>query len=368
MSERTRYVGLDVHKASISVAVAEAACPPEAYGRIANDPSSLRRLMQRLGAPDVHLRVVYEAGPTGYAVHRQLSAMGIECMVVAPSLIPKRPGDRVKTDRRDALKLARLLRSGDLVPVWVPDEEHEALRDLVRTRADAKADVLRAKHRLSKFLLRRGLSPAPDVKAWTCKHAAWLNGLTFAQAADQVVLDDYRAAIRVAEDRVVRLEQRLVACAANSRHAQLIAALQSLRGIAFLSAVTIVAEVGDFRRFRTPRQLMGYVGVVPSEYSSGAAQHRGHITKVGNSVLRHVLGEAAHHARRAPSVSAALRQRQANLPADTIEHAWRAQLRLHARYRHLAGRVGKHKALTAVSRELAGFVWAIGTATEATAA
>ncbi len=367
MSERTRYVGIDAHKATLSIAIAEEVGQPVDYGRIPNDPSAVRRLVQRLGAGDTRLVAAYEAGPTGYALHRQLTALGVESTVIAPSLVPVRPGDRVKTDRRDAAKLARLLRSGDLTPVWVPDEEHEALRDLVRARADAKADALRAKHRLSKFLLRRGLNPV-GVKAWTRKHEAWLNGLRFEHAADQVVLEDYRAAVRTAEDRVKLLEVELFRCAESSRHGVLLAALQSMRGIAFLSAVTIVAEVGDFRRFATPRQFMAYLGVVPSEYSSGSTRHQGHITHTGNALLRHVLGEAAHHARHAPMVSSALRQRQAGVPGPVVDHAWRAQQRLHARYRHLAGRVGRQKAITAVTRELGGFVWAIGTMVEAPAA
>ncbi len=232
MSERTRFVGLDVHKASIAVAVAEAFGDPEDHGHIANDPSAVRRLMQRLGAPDLHLEVAYEAGPTGYALHRQLTAMGIACLVVAPSLIPVKPGDRIKTDRRDAAKLARLLRSGDLTPVWVPDEAHEALRDLVRARDDAKADLLRAKHRLSKFLLRRAIHPPVGVRAWSRVHDAWLAGLTFEHAADGVVLEHYHAVVREAAERVRRLETALAQCAAASPHAELLAALSFVPSIA----------------------------------------------------------------------------------------------------------------------------------------
>ncbi len=272
---------------------------PVDHGRISNEPEAVRKLVRGLGGTDTRLVVAYEAGPTGYALHRQLTALGVESQVIAPSLVPVRAGDRVKTDRRDAAKLARLLRSGDLTPVWIPDEAHEALRDLVRARADAKADALRAKHRLSKFLLRRGLQ-APGIRAWTRKHEAWLNGLRFEHIADQVVYQDYRSTVKAAEERVKRLEVELLRCAGHSRQGVLLAALQSIRGIGFLSAMTIVAEVGDFRRFATPRQFMAYVGVVPSEHSSGAARHQGHITHAGNALLRHVLGEAAHHARHAP--------------------------------------------------------------------
>jgi transposase len=234
MEKTTRFVGLDVHKASIAVAVADAFGDPEDHGQIANDPSAIRKLVDRLGGADVHLSVAYEAGPTGYALHRQLSAMGIDCIVVAPSLIPTRPGDRVKTDRRDAAKLARLLRSGDLTPVWVPDEAHEALRDLVRDRDDAKQDLLRAKHRLSKFLLRHGIHPQAGVQAWGRAHEAWLNRLALDHRADQVVFDDYWSVVRDGKDRVRRLEAALVTCAAESPHGEYLAALQALRGIGFI--------------------------------------------------------------------------------------------------------------------------------------
>jgi transposase len=281
-------------------------------------------------------------------------------MVVAPSLIPRRPGDRIKTDRRDAVKLARLLRSGDLTPVWVPDEAHEALRNLVRARADAKADQLRARHRLSKFLLRQGMRAPAGVKPWSAKHETWLNQVAFAQAPDQVVFDDYRSVVRSATERVRRLEAALLQQATSSSRVRTIAALQTLHGIGFLSAVTLVAEVGDLRRFASARQLMAYAGLVPSEYSSGASQHRGRITKTGNAHLRHVLGEAAHHARHAPSARSAAQRRREGVPAELAELAWRAHTRLHSRYRHLNGRIGRPKALTAVARELAGFVWAVG--------
>ena len=357
---RIRYIGVDVHRVTIAVAIAEQDGAPSSYGNISNDPSAIRKLMTRLSGPDVRLRVAYEAGPTGYALHRQLATLGIECMVVAPSLIPVRSGDKVKTDRRDALKLARLLRSGDLTPVWVPDQAHEALRSLVRSRADAKADELRAKHRLSKFLLRQGCQPPVSVRNWSMRHFQWLRPLQFEHVADQVVFADYLAEVTAAGERIKRLETALHQCAANSSQVALIRALQGFRGIGFLSAVTIVAEAGDLRRFRTAPQLMAYAGVVPSESSSGSKQHRGPITKTGNRLLRHVFGEAAHHARHAPRVAGTLKQRQANLPAPVVELAWRAQLRLHARYRHLGSRVGPQKALTAVARELAGFIWAVG--------
>ena len=355
-----RYVGLDVHRATISVAIADADQAPLSYGKIPNEPTAIHKLMQRLGGSERILHVVYEAGPTGYVVHRQLSELGIHCLVAAPSLIPVRAGDRVKTDRRDALKLARLLRSGDLTPVWVPDREHEALRNLVRARGAAKADELRAKHRLGKFLLCQGARPPVGVRNWCKRYFQWLGQLTFEHVADRVVFADYLAEVIAAGERVKRLQAALRQCAQTTRQAALVQALQALRGIGFLSAVTIVAEAGDLRRFPTAPQFMGYTGAVPSEASSGGKQSRGRITRTGNSALRHMLGEAAQHARHAPSLSDELKRRQKHVPQPVIDLAWRAQLRLHARYRHLSGRLGPHKAIMAVARELAGFVWAIG--------
>jgi transposase len=358
MPEGIRFVGLDVSKASIAVSVAGASSEPEDHGTINNDAAAIRNLVRRLGDGGRALRVAYEAGPTGYAIHRQLSSMGIDCIVAAPSLIPTRSGDRVKTDRRDAAKLARLLRSGDLTAVWVPDEEHEGLRDLVRARDDARADLLRADHRLSKFLLRRAVLPPPGIRARSKTYEAWLGRLSFGRAAEQAVFDDYLAVVREARERLKRLEVALFSVATTGPHGEFLKALQALRGIGFLTAVTIVAEAGDLRRFPTARQFMAYVGLVPSEHSSGATRHRGHITKTGNHLLRHVLGQAAHHSRHRPAVGAALRSRQAAVPPAFSELDRRAQRRLHQRYRHLAGRIGVPKAVTAVARELAGVVWA----------
>ena len=359
MMTRRRYLGMDAHKATINVSVFGEAGGPEDQVAIPNDLTAITKLVRRLSGRGVQLLAAYEAGPTGYALHRQLTALGVDCIVVAPSLIPRRAGDRVKTDRRDSEKLGRLLRSGDLTSVWVPDEEHEALRNLVRARADAQVDLIRAKHRLTKFLLRQGVAAPPKVRAWSLKWNTWLDAVAFRHRPDQFVFEDYRATVRSAEQRVRRLESELREVARDERHAPLLTALQALRGIAFLSAVSIVAEVGDPRRFPTARQFMSYVGVVPSEHSSGVGRHRGQITKTGNALLRHVLGEAAHHAWRPPRLTRRLQERQEGVPVDIVEAAWRAQHRLHQRYRHLSGRIGRQKALTAVSRELAGFVWGI---------
>ncbi len=355
----TRYLGLDVHKSSITVAVCDPEGAPTVYGSIANDAGAVRKLVRHLGR-QANLVAAYEAGATGYALHRQLRELGVASVVVAPSLIPRRAGDRVKTDRRDAVALARLLRSGDLTPVWVPDEETEALRDLVRARYDAKADLLRAKHRLSKFLLRQGIPVPPGIRPWSARFEHWLSQLEFRQPSAQVVFADYRTTVRAAAERLRRLEAALPGCAADTRQAALIAALQTLRGIGFLSAVTIAAETGDLRRFPLARRFMGFTGLTSSERSSGPAQRRGAITHTGNPYLRHVLVQAAHNARHLPHRNAALKQRQAGLPPDLVELAWRAQMRLYHRYRHLTHRLGRPKAVTAVARELAGFVWAIG--------
>lgn len=369
MYEGTAYVGLDVHKATIAAAIAaDDGRPPTALGVIANEPAAVRKLFSGVQHGFSEIHVAYEAGPTGYGVQRQLAQLGIDCRVVAPSQIPKRAGDRVKTDRRDALKLARLLRSGDLDAVWVPDEAHEALRNLVRARADAHADLLRDRHRLNNFLMTRGLHGPQGARMASQRYQRWLETLAFAHRAEQITFDEYRAAIRGSQQREARVESGLYACAEESAHADLIRALQVLRGVGPLTAITIVTEVGDFRRFATARHLMAYIGLIPSEHSSGPAQRRGHITKAGNHLLRHVLIESAHHARRPPQVSPELRRRQQGLPTPLLEISWRAQQRLHFRYRQLGARVGRAKAVVAVARELAGFIWAVGSTWEGTLA
>lgn len=355
----TSFVGLDVHKDTISVAVARVGRDPESLGTISNTPEAVAKLMRRLG-PAKNLKVCYEAGPCGYAVFRQLQKLGIHCIVVAPSLVPQRAGDRVKTDRRDALKLARLLRSGELVPVWVPDEAQEALRDLVRAREDIIEDRLRKRHQLSKFLLRLELRPPEKMKAWSKKYRRWLDGLKLVLPAQQIVLREYMQALHETELRLQRLEAELAELAKDFPHAAVIAALQSLRGVGLLTAVTLVAELGEIRRFETARQLMAYAGLVPSEHSSGRSQRRGGITKCGNAHVRRVIVESAWHHRLPPRVGEVLKARQGDLPAHIINLAWKAQVRLNLKYRRLVGR-GKptQVAVTAVARELLGFVWAI---------
>ncbi len=362
MEKDSRFVGLDVHAETITVAVAEAGGEVRPLGTIPNTPDAVRRLITKLGARE-RLRVCYEAGPTGYVLYRQLTELGVHCAVVAPTLVPVKAGDRVKTDRRDAEKLARSYRSGDLTPVWVPDAAHEALRDLVRAREAAKQDQLRARHRLSKFLLRHGRRVPAGFKAWGAKHGAWLNTVRFDAPAQEATLADYRHEVDHATERIARLERTLTAvvAAAPAPVRAVIAALQALRGIAALGAVTIVTEVGQFSRFAHADALMGYSGAVPSERSSGPKTRRGAITKTGNAHLRRILMEAAHPYRHRPAVGYTLRVRQRGLSEEIKAIAWKAQHRLHARYRHLSDK-GKPlpKVITAVGRELLGFVWAIG--------
>jgi transposase len=286
MKAKVRFLGLDVHAESIAVAVAEADGEVRSLGTIANRIESIRKLVKKLGSV-ADLRACYEAGPTGYVLYWQLTELGVECEVIAPTLVA---GDRVKTDRRDALKLARSYRSGDLTAVWVPDEGSEALRDLVRGREAAKQDQLRARHRLSKFLLRTGQRPAQGMKAWTQAYVVWVRQIRFAQMAQEATKLDYLHEVEHMSERVARLEQAIVEAiqAASPQTREVVKGLQALRGIAQISAVTIVAELGTISRFAGARQLMGYSGAVPSEDSSGKRKQQGRITKAGNSHLRRI--------------------------------------------------------------------------------
>lgn len=363
---KLRWVGLDVHAATIAVAVAEGTSEVRSLGTIPNRPEAIRRLVKQLGGAE-GLRVCYEAGPTGYTLYWQLTALGVSCEVIAPTLVPVRPGDRVKTDRRDARKLTGSYRAGELTPVWVPDRAHEALRDLVRAREAARRDQLRARHRLGKFLLRQGRRPPEGVNAWTKGHTRWLATVQFDHPAQEATLLDYRHEVEHAAHRLSRLEQALdqAISAAPEELRAVIAALQAMRGIAQISAATIAVEVGRFSRFTSPRQLMGYSGAVPSEHSSGGQVRRGAITKTGNAHLRRVLVEASWCYRHPPALGVRLRQRQVGTAPPICAIAWKAQHRLHQRYRTLAAR-GKPRpqVITAVARELLGFIWAIGVAVE----
>ena len=367
MQKDTRFVGLDVHAESIAVSVIEPDGEIRSLGGIPNRPETVRRLVKRLGPPS-RLRVCYEAGPTGYVLYWQLTELGVHCDVVAPTLVPVRAGDRVKTDRRDAEKLVRCYRAGDLTPVWVPDAAHEALRDLVRAREAAKADQLRARHRLGKFLLRHGRRPPKEIRPWTARYLEWVKReVRFEPEAQQAVLLDYLTEVDHARDRIERLERSIDEAVKTSPEPMraVIAALQALRGIGQVSAATIVSEVGEVSRFARPRQLMGYSGAVPREHSSGDKIRRGAITKTGNSHLRRIIGEAAWSYRHRPAIGKALRKRQEGLSEEVKAIAWKAQHRLHGRYRRLAAKGKLHQqVVTAVARELLGFIWAIGVAVE----
>jgi transposase len=360
MSDRITYVGLDVHKEGIVVAVATGGLRGEVreYGRITNTPAALDRLLRKLGGDGVMLRFCYEAGPCGYGIQRQISATGHECVVVAPSLIPRRAGDRVKTDRRDAASLARLHRAGELTTVWVPDARHEAMRDLARARLDAVHSLRRARQQLSGFLLRQGCHYGRP--AWTKLYRRWLAGLKFKQVVHHIVLEDYIAAVEAAEARRDRLTAQIETMLPDWTLAPVVAALQTMRGMALVNAATLIAELGDLSRFADPRQLMAYLGLVPSEHSSGASIRRGGITKAGNGAARRLLIEAAWSYRFPARISRELLLRQEKQPKPIRDIAWKGQVRLCARYRKLA-RTGKptNVVTTAIARELTGFVWAI---------
>jgi len=357
-----RFVGLDVHAETIAVAVAEVGGEVRSLGVIPNRLESVRRLIGKLGKPE-QLRVCYEAGPTGYVLYWQLSELGVKCEVVAPTLVPVKSGDRVKTDRRDAEKLARCYRAGDLTAVWVPDVAHEALRDLVRARLAAKRDQLRARHRLGKFLLRQGRRAAEGTTAWTGKYLAWVKQQRFEQPAQQATLMDYLHEVEHVAERIVRLERSIDGALESMPASQqaVIAGLQCLRGVAKISAITLVSELGQLSRFGSARQLMGYAGMVSREHSSGARIQRGSISKAGNAHLRRIVTEAAWSYRHYPALGSALKARQSAASDEVKAIAWRAQHRLHARYRSLLAKgKTKQKVITAVGRELLGFIWAIG--------
>lgn len=361
-----RFVGLDVHAQTIAVAVAEGRGEVRSLGVIPNDAPAVGRLVKKLGEPD-RLRMCYEAGPTGYVLYWQLTKLGVHCDVIAPTLVPVKAGDRVKTDRRDAEKLARSYRAGDLTPVWVPDAAHEALRDLVRAREAAKTDQLRARHRVGKFLLRQGRRPAQRMRPWTALHLQWVKRLQFEQPAQQATLEDYLHELEHQSARITHLEQALDVAVLKmpSSMRAVIEALQSLRGVAKITAVTLVAELGRISRFAHPRQLMGYTGVISREHSSGERIRRGAITKAGNAHVRRVVLESAWAYRHRPGIGKTLAARQRGQSARITEMAWRTQQRLHHRFRTLSAR-GKtaHVAITAVARELLGFIWAIGVEAE----
>ncbi|RQU61867.1 IS110 family transposase [Burkholderia cenocepacia] len=358
-NDSTLYVGLDVHKESITVAYAIDAGEFESLGKIGTTKTEIDRLCKRLQSKAPHVRIAYEAGPCGYGLYRQLVERGFECMVCAPSLIPQKPGDRVKTDRRDAVKLARALRAGDLSAVHVPTVEDEAFRDLARAWATAREDLRQAKQRVKSFLLAHGVRYAGRGD-WSGAHKRWLSGYSFGNAWQQLAFEELR---RTIDDRLAqceRLEATLREAAVSWRFFPVVQALQAMRGVQFLTAVGMVSELGDLSRFMHPRQLMAWFGVTPSEHSSGGKRRQGSITKTGNSYARKLLVEAAWSYRHAAKVGREIQLRHEGLPKTIVDRAWDVQVRLCQRYRKLVAR-GKSAniAVVAIARELVGFIWDI---------
>ena len=356
------YVGLDVHKEWIVIAVLPAtASAPTRVDQIANDPKVLRRYFARL-AEGGAIRACYEASGAGYVLERALRAWGHGCEVIAPSLIPQRPGHQRKHDRYDAKQLAHLYRSGELTPIRIPTEAEERVRDLVRCRGTFQREVLRARHYILKFLTRRGVRYTTGKCHWTRTHEAWLDGLPRMGVLideDVPVFGEYLALMRYARQRRDALDQQIEALALTPALATQVAWLGCFRGFDVQGAMTLTTEVVDWRRFEKPTQLMAYLGLVPREASSGDTRRQGPLTKAGNSHCRHVLIQAAWAYRHAPKVGTALARRQRGQPAAAISHAWKAQHRLHKLYQHLAYRKRPQVAVVAVARELVGFLWAV---------
>ena len=360
MSDGITFVGLDAHKQFINVCALPPGGEERVEWRTPHDGRSVRRLVRKLGKmTDGEIRCCYEAGPCGYALKRELEAGGpLVCEVIAPSLIPVKPGDRVKTDRRDARKLAELLRAGLLTEVQAPSPEAEAARDLCRARDQIRKDLMRCRHRLSKFLLRRGIRYEAGKSAWTKMHRMWLRRLEFELDTDRLVFNDYLLDVEQHEERQQTMDEAIERLSKKEPYARPVAWLRCYRGIDTLTAMALVTELFDIRRFGSARELMSYVGMTPREYSSGVAK-RGSITKAGNGFLRRLFVETTQHYRHSPRTSASLARRRRGQPAAVIAHAERAQHRLYRRYKHLTDR-GKegNKAIVACARELVGFVWA----------
>jgi len=369
MKKNTAYVGLDVHAATITVAVAECGRDGDIrnLGTIPNRPDAVRKKIHKLVKEYQTIMVCYEAGPCGYTIYWQLTGMNVHCDVIAPSLIPTKAGDTVKTDRRDAIKLAKYYRSGDLEPVFVPDRAHEALRDLVRAREAAKKDLRSARHRLGKFLLRNGLyRPKHIVSNWTQKHMDWIKTLKFEEKSQEIVYLDYLHEVEHQRDRLKALESSIDKAIEDSPEEirEVVAALQMLRGVGKLTAIGVTVETGNFSRFSNPTQLMKYAGMTPSEHSSGPKKRQGGITKAGNKHLRTLMIEAGWSYRYLPALNSRIKKCEKDIDAEVLaevkEISWKGQRRLCGRYRELC-KSGKTSqvAITAVGRELLGFIWAI---------
>jgi len=358
MKEITTHVGIDAHKKDLFVAMLVGTQATAVSWTVPNEPQAVRRLVRKLERETpgpVH--VFYEAGPCGYALQRQMTTPRVRCDVIAPALIPRKPGDRVKTNRRDARKLVELGRAGVLTAVQPPTAEDEAVRDLARARDDAREDLQRCRHRLGKLLLRRGLHYAG--RNWTRAHRQWIDGLAWTHAAERAVVDDYLLAIDHTESRLLELDARLAEIAETEPYREAVGWLRCFRGIDTLTAMLILAELHDFRRFASAPALMAYLGLVPGEDSSGEKHRRGRITRTGNALVRRLLVETAWHYQHRPSVGIALTRRRKGQPGRVIAIADKAQQRLCRRFRKLAA---EHKPApkiaVAIARELAGFLWA----------
>lgn len=359
MNKTVHYIGLDVHKETIAVSTAPVnSTEVRRYGIINGTLDAVDKLAKKLSPDGVELRFVYEAGPCGFVLCRHLRSKGIQCDVVAPSLIPRKASDRVKTDRRDADQLARLFRAGELTAIHVPDQEDEAVRDLIRARYAAMDDLRKARHRLKGFLLRLGFRYT-GKSSWNDAHKRYLSGLIMPQPPQQIAFQEYLHAIDDASDRLDRLDVAVLNALPAWKWEPVVRAMMSLRGVQELTAMTLVAEVGDFSRFDDPRSLMHFFGLTPSEHSSGDKRALGGITRCGNAHCRRVLTEAAWQYRLQPKVSAAMQQRQQDQPKDVRLIAWNAQQRLHKRFQQLSAKKKRVIAASAIARELAGFVWAI---------
>lgn len=361
MEKNVLFVGLDVHKESIEVAIAEGGRNGEVrrYGKISGELKALDKVIRKLQSSGKHLELVYEAGPCGYVIYRHLKQKGFSCIVAAPSMIPKKSGERIKNDPRDAESLARLHRAGELTKAYVPLEDDEAMRDLTRGREDAKVAETKSKQRLGAFLLRHGIRYKGKTK-WSQMFRNWLADQKMAHPAQQIVFQEYVDAWDESKKRVERLTGQIEALMPKWRMAPMVEALQALRGVSLIVAATTIAEVGDLRRFGHPCELMAYLGLVPSQHSSGTKEKRGRITKTGNGHVRRVLVEGAWAYRFPARKSRTIMKRQEKLPQKIKEIAWKAQLRLCSKFwRFLERGKEKQKIVTAVARELAGFMWAI---------
>lgn len=357
MNEHITHVAMDDSKRTIVLGILRPHASAPELRSIPNEPRHVRRCFERL-QKEGPVVACYEAGPSGYDLYRQLTTLAVPCQVIAPALTPRKPGDRIKTDRRDAAKLVRLFRAGALTPITVPDEAGEAVRDLVRCREDLSEDLRRWRHRLVKFLARHG-RVYRDGRNWTQRHWTWLRSQSFPVPALARTYQEYRWTVEHLLARLADLDQAIAAVAETEPYRQPVGWLRCFRGIDTLAAMILLVEIGDFQRFQTPRALMAYLGLVPSEASSGEREHRGNITKTGNTHARRILVEACWHYRHPPRLGRVLVQRSQGQPAGVRAQAWRAQQRLHRRYRHLIGH-GKRPpvAVVACARELVGFVWA----------